>query len=460
MWQVSAYNSRMKYSLVTIRPQGFAHSNGFRELQESVGWALAALGHESNITENAFANEGQNIVFGAELVSPDSTLPPNTIIYNIEQDSHPAFHHVLRLGRKAASVWEYSAANLPHWKECDVEAVHVPFGYTPNLTRIPKADNQGIDVFFSGWLTDRRKKILDELRSHGLNVVAVDNVYAGSRDNLISRAKVCLNIMHDGRTHTNIQRLSFWMANSKCIVSEIASDQKDYPWLEGSIINCAYGYIVEMVRHCVKDILFCSVLEGGAFNVIRKQDYVATIARALEFSPKPNPILERYERGCREGDMKEYLPWLRANARGMCLEIGTRDGASTSAILLGLERNCGVLTSVDIKPCVLWKHDLWEFVLSDSKQLQFFNEFDFILIDGDHTREGFLTDLHNCYRWAKNGAMIAVHDVSPPMTYEQYGGDFPSFAVGQEFDKFCGEKSLTSFYLPGVQGMGVLVVKK
>ena len=80
--------------------------------------------------------------------------------------------------------------------------------------------------------------------------------------------------------------------------------------------------------------------------------------------------------------------------------------------------------------------------------------------DGNHQRAGFVADLHNCYRWVKNGGWIACHDVIPLRSFEDHGGDFPSVAVGQEFDKFCKEKTLTSLHLIGENGMGILVVKK
>src|SRR5580693_2659895 len=165
----------MKYNLITIRPPNFIHSSGFHELQESLGWALSALGNEVTVQENAFPSGGINIVFGAELFNDDQQLPPHTWIYNLEQSGHPKFNNLIKLGSRATGVWEYSAANMPHWKSAGVSATNVPFGYTPNLTRIPKAFNQDISVFFSGWITPRRQKIIDELRAHGLNVVAVSD---------------------------------------------------------------------------------------------------------------------------------------------------------------------------------------------------------------------------------------------------------------------------------------------
>jgi hypothetical protein len=451
----------MKYNLITIRPPNFMHSSGFHELQESLGWALSALGNEVTVQENAFPSGGINIVFGAELFNDDQQLPPHTWIYNLEQSSHPKFNNIIKLGGRATGVWEYSAANMPHWKSAGVSATNVPFGYTPNLTRIPKAFNQDISVFFSGWITPRRQKIIDELRAHGLNVVAVSDCYGGGRDQLLSRSKIALNINHDGRNRTNIQRLSFWMANSKCIVSETSSDMHDYDDLLPSIVMERYDGLVEMCRNLI-DHGRIDEMGHDAFEAIKKRDYVTTVAKALESQPASNPILERYERGCREGDMKEHLPWLRKNVRGHCLEIGVRDGASTSALILGAAENDAFVTSVDISgSCDLFSHDRWTFYKADSKSLNYHdNVFDCAFIDGDHSEIGFTADLHNCYRWVRAGGWIACHDVTAPRTYESHGGDFPSIAVGEKFKNFCTEKGLVNFYLPSDNSIGVLVVKK
>jgi hypothetical protein len=451
----------MKFHISSIRPPQFLHSSGFAELIDSLSWSLAELGHQVVIRENTFSPDGMNILFGAELLSKEQELPDNTIIYNLEQPEHPSFPNIKRLA-KGKQVWDYNKQNYLEWKRLGYEAQHVPFGYTPNLTKISKAAIQDIDVFFSGWLTPRRKKILNELRDAGLKVEAVDSIYGGSRDNLISRSKVCLNINHDGRTLTNIQRLSFWMANSKCIVSETSSDMHDYDDLLSYMKMARYDQLVETCVDLIKKENYRTSLEYEAFDAFSRRDYVSTVAGALEFTSTPNPILQRYENGCKEGDMKEYLPWLRKNAYGRILEIGVRDGASTAAILLGLEEHGGHLHSIDTADCSeLWKHPRWTFECGDSKLAKFpDNEFDMALIDGDHTKEGFLADLHNCYRWVRSGGFIACHDIEPSQSFESCGGDFPSLTVGQEYRKFAGEKQVVNFELPGEQGMGVLVVKK
>jgi len=458
-----------KFHITIARPDGFIHTAGFAEIIDSLSWSLSALGHEVIIAENAFSADGHNILFGAELLSPEQKLPANVVIFQLEQPTHPNFKYVQQLaqGRK---IWEYNLSNMRQWRTDGYDVIHIPVGYTPNLTKIPKAATQDIDVFFSGWITDRRQKIVNDLRTKGMNVVAVNLTYGGARDQLISRAKVCLNMNHDGRTHFNIQRVSFLMANSKCIVTEHSSDQHNYGTiLQGMADVVPYNQLVDACVRLVANKERRELFEKRSFEIFSQIDFVETVRQAVAELPKPNAILARYEEGCREGDMKEYLPFIRDNAKGKCLEIGVRDGGSTSAFLLGLEKNGGHLTSIDLADCSgLWEHPQWTFIQANTQTTPWgeilgheheHDVYDMALVDGDHSREGYLRDLNACYAMVRNNGLILSHDIAPAKTLEKDGGDYPSVAIGEEFKKFADSHGLVSFTLPGTYGMGVMVRK-
>jgi len=468
------------YNLCTIRPKGFLHSSAFDEVKSSLAWALSALGHEVMLTENAFsAGKQVNILFGSELLSPTSPIPENSILYNFEQPSHPRMEIVRRLAQ-GHRVWDYSLRNVERWRQDGFDVRHVPVGYTPNLTRIPKAPAQDIDVCFFGWLTDRRTKILRDLQSAGLKVYYSDSCYGGARDQILSRSKVCLNVHHDSRDMFEIVRVSYLMANSKAVVTETSSDDDDYPRLDGAMRWHKYESLVEGCKYLVTHPKERGELELYGSNQFVKQDYVTTVAAALEGGDAPETILSkrttvatggspsgervsviqrRYGRGLREGDMIDFLPWLRSHARGNILEIGTRDGASTSAFLLGLEENdpSGHLTSVDIEDCSgLWKHPQWTFHRANSLAVEFSNLFpdaslDLALIDGNHAESAFIHDFYNCYHWVKPGGVILVHDIQPERGHEWY-----SVQLRERFFKLAEAFNLQYEILPGKYGMGVI----
>jgi predicted O-methyltransferase YrrM len=531
------------FNICKIRPQGFLPVDGFNEVIESLSWALSALGHGCVVRDNSLSSGlDTNIIFGSELMPEGTQLPPNTIIYQLEQPSHPHFAQVQEIARKnAVQVWDYSLRNCDLHGKAGIKATHVPIGYTPNLTRIPRATDQDIDVFMAGWRTPRREKLFSDLRASGLKAILVQNCYGGARDNLISRSKICLNVHHDGRDLFEIVRCSYLMANAKCVISEKSADDGDYIDLRMGPMFVNYNIIADACKSymgasslrgdreerlfesiqqrdyvatvaeamasgpptptetseddtdlfTVSDLCYitpyCGLVEKcrwvlarpaeinvavgkKALSVFSTEDYVATVAAALgpqckhvEYGVEvPNQgggllrsdvIQKRYEKGCREGDMKDFLPWIRRHAKGAILEIGTRDGASTSAFLLGLEANGGHLTSLDISDCSkLWTHPQWTFTQINSLSAQFPDAtFDMVLVDGDHVEFAFIGDLHNAYHWTKPGGLILVHDCVP-----ERGHEFYAIPIRERLEQFVKEKQLKWELLPGKYGMAVV----
>lgn len=120
-------------------------------------------------------------------------------------------------------------------------------------------------------------------------------------------------------------------------------------------------------------------------------------------------------------DIGAHLEWLRTHAKGHVLEIGVRDGFSTSAILAGLTKKGGHLYSVDIEDCSgLYQDPRWTFIqgnsqteserILDATGMRSNNHWiDLLLVDADHTFHGCLADLTNYGKYAK---VIAVHDTN------------------------------------------------
>jgi hypothetical protein len=480
-----------KFNISKIVPEGFMHHSAFDEIIESLSWSLSSLGHEVNCTQNWLSEQKEhNIIFGAELIADYQRLPSNTTIFNLEQPSHPNMEKVRRIAKESnCAVWDYSSRAVEEWKSFGHDNVeHVPIGYTPNLTRIPKVENQDIDVLFYGWLTPRRISLLDELQRHGLNVVSTAACYGGGRDNLISRSKIVLNVHHDGRDRFEIVRCSYLMANSSCIVTEDSSDDEDYRDLHGLYPTPYRGIVDRCVSLCKSEGQRRS-MENLAYSTIRQRDFASTVAMVLEpvstraefhesrlsgkreFMKKARALTDsrvgtRFSAASLSGDMKDFVSWMRDNAKGNIVEIGVRDGASTSAFLSGVEKNGGHVYSIDVQPCggLYAGHPQWSFLQANStdinKVIRFIPfEIDVLLIDGDHSRAGVIADFEYA-RQVRAGGIVLFHDIDPEKRPSGCADmSWPGDDVKNVYNELCealAPMGWTHEELPGRYGMGVL----
>jgi predicted O-methyltransferase YrrM len=374
----------------------------------------------------------------------------------------------------------------------------VPIGYTPNLTRIPHTIPD-FDVFFTGWMTPRRTQLIEELRKQGLKVFASASCYGGARDQIISRSKVCLNIHHDGRDRFEIVRCSYLMANGKCVITEPSLDCDEYSDLESSMAIAPYRNMAHVVASdCVDSSNHERSLMGDkAMQAIQARDFTAAVASALDLTPAPpvvsrpmefkmergqrrkefmdqarelkrkdTRVASRYYAACETGDMKDFAPWLKANAKGNIVEIGVRDGASTASFLAGLEDHGGHLWSIDVASCghLFEGNPQWSFLQSDSKDMQKVCSFipyeiDVLLIDGDHSKPGVINDLEYM-RQLRPGGMVLFHDILPePLPSGCTDCTWPSDAVKEVYEELCAKLEpigWTHEEPPGRYGLGVL----
>lgn len=202
--------------------------------------------------------------------------------------------------------------------------------------------------------------------------------------------------------------------------------------------------------------------DKGAY-LFQKRDFTATISKALTDLTPQEKVAQRFALAKQSGDMKDFVDYIKDHAKGTCMEIGVRDGASSSAFLSGLQGKEGVLLSVDVQDCsgLFAGHPQWKFIQSSSQNPKLrVPELDVLLIDGDHTREGYRADLERYFPLVKPGGLILSHDIdpNPSRTLESVpGSDYPSFAIRDEYFAFAARHNLEHFQLPGENGMGVLV---
>ena len=63
-------------------------------------------------------------------------------------------------------IWDYSELNACYLNGLGLKTEVVPLGYHPKLAEVSFCEYPDYDVLFVGFLTERRKKLIDELQKH------------------------------------------------------------------------------------------------------------------------------------------------------------------------------------------------------------------------------------------------------------------------------------------------------
>ena len=118
-----------------------------------------------------------------------------------------------------------------------------------------------------------------------------------------------------------------------------------------------------------------------------------------------------------QSDIQHHLGLLFSLARGNVLELGTRSGVSTAALLAGVERRGGHVYSVDIDPAcagVAAGHPQWTFIQSDSRDPELpgrvATPLDLLFIDSEHAYEVTRAELALWHPYVRPGGYILLHD--------------------------------------------------
>ncbi len=131
-------------------------------------------------------------------------------------------------------------------------------------------------------------------------------------------------------------------------------------------------------------------------------------------------MYQRYQQHlATQSDIQHHLGLLFSLARGNVLELGTRSGVSTAALLAGVERQGGKIVSVDIEDCsaVAADHPQWSFWKGSSTDANMAQDiatyngpFQLMLIDTFHSYEQSTAELSLWGAHVAPGGTICMHD--------------------------------------------------
>jgi hypothetical protein len=279
-----------RFHIAHIIPHPKLHGlHGYREVIETLHWGLTSLGYEVTTALNAIANDATNIVLGFQMLSESdvSRLPPDTILYNLEQIaglSDDQLKPVFRSAARRLRVWEYSERNLAAWLRLQPvhQVVHVPIGWAPVLAKISPAEHQDIDVLHYGLPSDFRFAMFNALCQQGMSCVYACGLYGASRDSLIARSKLVLNLnMYSQSRIFEVVRVSFLLSNAKAVVADLYPDTFIEADLRDAVAFAAPEKIAGCCQLLLDDESARRQLERKGEETMRRRDIRPILTHAL-----------------------------------------------------------------------------------------------------------------------------------------------------------------------------------
>jgi len=196
----------------------------FADIAEAMVWALGQQGLEVTELFGSFSADGANVVMGPNCLSWARLVPPpDSILYNMEQlvpGSVWATEEVLRAYR-GYRLWNYAREVEPRLLHWGLSSTYVPVSPCPLWATAPRGPKQPVDVCFFGFLSDRRKALLEAMSAEGLQVYRSQQCYGADRDRICSQSKVMLNIHYwDEHPVFESLRVIWALYNGLLVVSE------------------------------------------------------------------------------------------------------------------------------------------------------------------------------------------------------------------------------------------------
>ena len=239
----------MKFNIMLLVPQKYRYAHFFDDTVKILYYGLESLGHDVIVTHNTVRKSYMNILIGSDFLSraeqvEDMSRGREYIVYQNElvlagqingTKGTDHFEQIyLPLLQRAKSVWEGLPELMPLWEQRGVRAQFVLWGYHPALEEVVHKRDKDIDFFFFGSMTDRRLKMLTELKERGYVVSSVFDQQAIFRNDLIARSRINLSIRQSGMNHLAWGRHCFLINNRSLVLSERCVDQA---WLEDCFLT-------------------------------------------------------------------------------------------------------------------------------------------------------------------------------------------------------------------------------
>jgi hypothetical protein len=267
-----------------VSPPNYIHSQCFDEIALGLRSAFRVLGIEAPIVRNAAQLGDKALVLGANLL--DQVPVPSSarlVLFNLEQITpYSAWLTEAYLGLlRRYPVWDYSERNITALARLGIRATFCGIGYVPELARIPAAP-EDIDVLFVGSINARRKAVLQEISRRGAKLEVAFGVYGEARDQLIARSKLVLNVHYYDARLLEIVRVSYLLANRKCVVSEAGADTAYEAQFVPGVSFAPYYELPNVCARLLSDPAERQTLAQNGFERMSSLSQVDYLRRALD----------------------------------------------------------------------------------------------------------------------------------------------------------------------------------
>lgn len=200
-------------------------------------------------------------------------LPKNFFIYNFEQLitdrkwSNDFFNKLT----KAKKVLDYSIENVKYLKSKGINAIHLPFGWTPIFENNKEIINKKNNLIFLGSKNSRRDNILKDY-----DIIYENKVFGESFKNLINESKFSFNIhFYDGKTILELTRIIPLISDYVQVISE-RSDDKYYDDIFEGIVDFVNFNDHNEVKNKLKNYNFEKCIKNKK-NLIKRLNFMEII---------------------------------------------------------------------------------------------------------------------------------------------------------------------------------------
>jgi SAM-dependent methyltransferase len=266
----------VRYAIAIVSPPGYPHSAAFQEVGETLVHGLRRLGHDAVLGTDTRPQGRRAIVLGANLLPAyPQPLSADAVLYNLEQLDPgspwlgPGYLELLA----RHEVWDYSARNAARYAGLGLPAPRVvPIGFTPELVRIPYGLPEEVDVAFHGSMNARRQQALEAIAGCGLRVEATYGLYGKERDARIARARIVLNVHFYEAKVFEVVRVSYLLANRRCVVSERGADRDEERLFEPGVAFADFGDLAGTCLRLARDPAARAGLAQAGYDLFSRRD--------------------------------------------------------------------------------------------------------------------------------------------------------------------------------------------